>query len=213
MPAALADSPTNTPVRISRRTPIAVPGFGSPAPPSPGDSSAALDDYFERLDAAFASMQQTPAPPAPDAEEPAGAAVFPAGPASFVSGAETGGPGPEQAQPGADALTPGSPVDEAERVPAVPGIQPSAHPAGIAQAFSALFAEERGEAAPGPVPGLFGPPALPQALLDTLVERVTQQVLERLSDRVVCETVTEIVSRVSERLVREEIDRVKATLK
>jgi len=199
IPAALVGSPMGAPVWISRRTPIAVPGFGSPAPPSPGASSAALDDYFDRLDAAFAALRQKPAAPASEAEE--------------LGEAGTDTLHPEQAQPGPDALTSGPRLDEPARVPAASGIQPSVHPPGIAQAFSALFAAERGEAAPGPIPGLYGAPALAQASLDDLVERVTQQVLERLSDRVVRDTVTEIVSRVSERLVRDEIDRVKATLK
>jgi CheY-like chemotaxis protein len=213
IPAALIGSPMDASVRISRRTPIAVPGFGSPAPPSSGDSSAALDDYFDRLDAAFATLQQTPAAPAPEAEESAGAAAIPASPASFVSvsGADT--LQPEQAQPGADALKPGPRLDEPAEAPAASGVQPSAPPLGIAQAFSAMFAAERGEAAPDPTARLFGGPALPQASPDDLVERVTRQVLERLSDRVVRDTVTEIVSRVAERLVREEIDRVKTTLR
>ena len=194
IPAALVGSPMDASVRINRRTPVAVPGFGSPAPVSPGVSSAALDDYFDRLDAAFATLQQTPAAPASEAAE-----LGEASPDTLQ---------PEQAQPGAEAPTSGPRLDE----PAA-GIPPTAHPPGIAQAFSALFAAERGEAAPGPMPGLYGAPALPQASLDDLVERVTQQVLDRLSDRVVRDTVAEIVSRVSERLVREEIDRVKATLK
>ena len=209
MPAALVGSPMDASVRVSRRTPIAVPGFGSPAPVSPGASVAALDDYFDRLDAAFATLHQTPAAAASDAEVSAEAAAFPASPASFVGEPATDTLHPEQAQPGADALKSGPGLEE----PAASGIQPSAHPPGIAQAFSALFAAERGEAAPGLLPRLFGAPALPQASPDDLVERVTLQVLERLSDRVVRDTVTEIVSRVSERLVREEIDRVKATLK
>ncbi len=37
--------------------------------------------------------------------------------------------------------------------------------------------------------------------------------LERLSDRVVRETTAEIVSSIAERLVREEIDRIKAAIK
>jgi hypothetical protein len=201
-------------VRISRRTPIAVPGFGSPAPPSPGDSAAALDDYFDRLDAAFATLQHVPAAPAPETEESAGLEPSPAEAVFPVSEPGTGALHPDQAPTRADELTSGAPHDEPARMPAASqGSQPSAHPHGIAQAFSALFAAERGEAPPGPMPGLYGTPALPQASLDELVERVTQQVLERLSDRVVRETVTEIVSRVSERLVRDEIDRVKATLK
>jgi len=51
-------------VRISRRTPIAVPGFGAPALP-PASTTAELDEYFEKLDAAFATLQQTPAKPEP----------------------------------------------------------------------------------------------------------------------------------------------------
>ena len=83
---------------------------------------------------------------------------------------------------------------------------------GIAQAFSALFAAERGETA-ADIPSFIGPAAMPQASVDDLVERVTRQVLERMSDRVVRDTVTDLVSRVAERLVRDEIERVKATLK
>ena len=161
MPAALVGSPMDASVRVSRRTPVAVPGFGSPAPVSPGASVAALDDYFDRLDAAFATLQQTPAAPASDAEASAEAAAFPASPASFVGESATDTLHPEQAQPGADALESGPRPDELAWVPAASGIQPSAHPPGIAQAFSALFAAERGEAAPSLVPRLFGAPALP----------------------------------------------------
>jgi hypothetical protein len=84
--------------------------------------------------------------------------------------------------------------------------------AGIAQAFSALFAAERGETTIG-IPSLVGPAAMPQPSVDDLAERVTRQVLERLSDRIVRETVADVVSQVAERLVRDEIERVKATLK
>jgi hypothetical protein len=42
---------------------------------------------------------------------------------------------------------------------------------------------------------------------------VTRRVLERLSDRVVRETAADIVSKIAERLIREEIDRIKASLK
>ena len=141
-------------------------------------------------------MHQAPAAPAPEAEERAG------------TGADTLSPG--QVPRDADAVPPVPPIE----VPALAGTQPAVRPPGIAQAFSALFAAERGEAPPpAPMPGLYSAPALPQASLDDLVEQVAQRVLERLSDRVVRDTVTDIVSRVSERLVREEIDRVKATLK
>jgi CheY-like chemotaxis protein len=174
--------------RISRRTPIAVPGFG--APTAPAESHAALDEYFENLDAAFATLHQATAVPGPALADEA------SGP-EFIS---------------LDAATPAQPsaADAAPPVAAAPA--PAPRGAGIAQAFSALFAAERGETVPE-LPVLMGPAALPQASMDDLVERVTRQVLERLSDRVVRDTVTDIVSRVSERLVRDEIERVKATLK
>ena len=48
---------------------------------------------------------------------------------------------------------------------------------------------------------------------DDLIEQITRRVLERLSDRVVRDTVSEIVSAVAERLVREEIERIKGATK
>ncbi len=50
--------PDASTIRISRRTPFAVPGFAAPPAAPPTASEAALDDYFERLDAAFASLGQ-----------------------------------------------------------------------------------------------------------------------------------------------------------
>jgi len=58
-------------IRIGRRTPIAVPGFGAPALPPPASPAAELDDYFEKLDAAFATLQQ--APPKPESPGVSGA--------------------------------------------------------------------------------------------------------------------------------------------
>jgi CheY-like chemotaxis protein len=177
--------------RISRRTPIAVPGFGAPAPPA--EKHAALDEYFDRLDAAFANLQQPPSAAEPPSAEPA--------------------PPAPSAESGEEVSSPDAMQEHAPAAPAAPTPSLTPRAPGIAQAFSALFAAERGEAVPD-MPVLIGPPAaLPQASMDDLVERVTRQVLERLSDRVVRDTVTDIVSRVSERLVRDEIERVKATLK
>ena len=43
-------------------------------------------------------------------------------------------------------------------------------------------------------------------------EQVTERVLQRLTDRVVREAVAEIVSAIAERLVREEIERIKSAI-
>jgi hypothetical protein len=177
-----AQEPDET-IPLSRRTPIAVPGFG--APPPPAESHAAVDEYFERLDEAFATLQQAPAAAAP--EQAQAEAAAPAG------SSETAAPA------GSSETT------------APPAKAPAPAP-GIAQAFAALFAAERGETA-AEIPTFIGPSPLAQVSADDLAERVTRQVLERLSDRVVRDTVTDIVSQVAERLVRDEIERVKATLK
>ena len=82
----------------------------------------------------------------------------------------------------------------------------------LADAFAALLAAEQG--APNPVPAW--PPIrvveVP-VVSENLVEQVTRRVLDRLSDRVVRETVADLVSTIAERLIREEIERIKASLK
>jgi CheY-like chemotaxis protein len=94
------------------------------------------------------------------------------------------------------------------------GVQPPASPAArkelplLEDAFAALLAAEQAEA-PASAPAW--PATLPSA--DELAERVARMVLERLSDRAVKEAVAEIVSQTAERLVRDEIDRIKAALK
>jgi hypothetical protein len=45
--------------------------------------------------------------------------------------------------------------------------------------------------------------------MDLLVERVVERVLAVMSDRIVRETVTGMVSSTAERLIREEIERLK----
>ena len=195
--APVAAKPAETPVLVSRRTPIAVPGFGAPTPPV--ESRAALDEYFDRLDAAFANLQQ-PSADGAAAEPQPGAAL-----ADAMAGSSE--PGDQQAAAAPRRSVPAAPTPAPEPAPKTAG-----QVAGIAQAFSALFAAERGETSPD-LPAFVGPAAVPQVSVDDLAERVTRQVLERLSDRVVRDTVADIVSRVAERLVRDEIERVKATLK
>ena len=56
--------------------------------------------------------------------------------------------------------------------------------------------------------------AAPAAVSDDLVEAVTRRVLDRLTDhRVVRDTVADVVSSIAERLVREEIERIKSSIK
>jgi CheY-like chemotaxis protein len=82
----------------------------------------------------------------------------------------------------------------------------------LAEAFAALLEAEHA-AAPGPRPSwpASEPPRV--AVSGEVVDQVTRQVLDRLSDGVVRETVSDIVSGVAERLVREEIERIKSNIR
>ena len=81
----------------------------------------------------------------------------------------------------------------------------------LADAFAALLAAEQGA-----TPGISPWPAAPTAtatVSDDTIELITRRVLDRLSDAVVRQTVSDIVSTIAERLVREEIERIKASIK
>lgn len=155
------------------------------SPPVNTASIARLDDYFERLDQAFAARAfDTPAV-AP--EEQSAPAVEPS----------------DQLASEEPSMSTGGTFDPA-----------------LAGAFSALLAAEQSGSAmdafvdwipddPEPQPATGGAPEVTDALLDTIVRRV----LERLSDTVVRETVAAIASETTERLVREEIERIKSNIK
>jgi CheY-like chemotaxis protein len=157
-------------------------------PPATGAATAAdrrtdLDEYFDQLDAAFANLATT----GPARKTPALAPLDP--PAVPVSYA--------------------SPLTEFEHdtrsVKTEPAVLPS-----IGDAFAALLAAEQTDLTAAlstwPAPA-------PSPLDDQALDRIARRVVEQLSDRVVREAVGEIVSATAERLVREEIDKLKATIK
>jgi CheY-like chemotaxis protein len=157
--------------------------------PQPGQSAHAdmsLDDYFDRLDAAFANLTGTPA-----GHE--GAAAAP--PAS-------GGPAAADADPedaGGHLVTFG------------PGGSLS-----VSEAFAALLdAEQMFDSSPvhdGQPPWAAAPPAeatINEAFIDNVARRVT----ERMGEAALREAVVQAVSVTAERLIREEIERLKATIK
>jgi hypothetical protein len=80
----------------------------------------------------------------------------------------------------------------------------------VADMFAALFAAEQGEAAPTPLP----PARVPQppVVTDQLIDEVTRRVIERLAPDAASELVAQIVSEVAERLVREEIVRIRSAV-
>jgi CheY-like chemotaxis protein len=145
-------------------------------------SAAELDGYFDRLDAAFASISGGPGSSVPTLDLPL----------SYAS------PKKEFEAPAA------SPVIAGPRP--TPGVKPALPP--LADAFAAILAAEQA----APESAAAGWPAtvtVGAAVTEDLIEQVTRRVMERLTDRVVRETAAEIVSAVAERVVREEIERLK----
>jgi len=221
---------------------------------APASQGQPLDDYFDRLDAAFSNVSTAPGASVASGPKPSppplGPAAVPASPTAdtvidwFNKVPSGDGAAADQwdfpvAAPSAESLdlplsysssSLATPVEVAAPLAAVP---PSAHVESSAPiaafepvAASAPPAAFRLVAAPAPVapiaPVKASPVELPSladalppaaAITDELVENVTRRVLDRLTDQVVRDTVGDIVSKVAERLVREEIERIRASLK
>jgi CheY-like chemotaxis protein len=218
----------------SAAPPASVPAPEPPAlepQPRPVDS---LDEYFDRLDAAFAQHapagQPAPLEPAPTPQRPAeSAASATAARADFgdwdlptMAGAQQP---PELAQPPAVAaapvarsVAPSPAVAAQETAPAAASVGTATldnalsaageapAPSGtegpaLADAFAALLAAEQALSV-RPVAASAGA-SVP--VTDDVVEEVVRRVIARMSDQAVRETVLQV----AERMVREEIDRVK----
>ena len=186
----------------SARTPAAAPPpAAAPEPPaasSPGKGEA-LEDYFDRLDAALATLNTAPppleviprepepaAPPArPSPSEPARPAAAPAPPPPAPPAGHAAAR-PQEA-PAAAA------VADAAALVEIPAALPALH-----EAFAALLSAERGQPV---VPA----PAVRESITDEVIEDIVRRVLARMGD----DDMRRAVLDTAERLVREEIDRVK----
>jgi CheY-like chemotaxis protein len=216
-----------------------------------GDS---LEDYFDRLDAAFANMGAEPvqvptpaaAPPAapkpipvrsqpatvedfaswdpdlagdasrPASHAPAAAPAAAVAPAPAVSPALPPAPPLSVAPPAAPVAPPAAPV--APPVVAPPPAVQQSHRAAVpappqvslAEAFASLLAAEHGQSiTPAPThrgaeSGLIESPT-PAVAPPPAIDDIVQRVLDRLQDQDMRRTVVDV----AERLVREEIDRIK----
>jgi CheY-like chemotaxis protein len=207
--------------------------------PLPVPRRTDLDDYFDQLDVAFANLANTSAtrkpPPEPDIEPAVGLSY--ASPladfeiADAVAGDDPGAPLPQASADKAAAFARGL-ADEtsfitatpAERVIGVPSPDRSAEQTGrherndaplpsISETFAALLAAERNEP-----PAAHAPASPPRAspvsqLDDQTINRIAKLVAEQLSDRAIREIAGEIVAATAERLVRQEIERIKSTIK
>jgi CheY-like chemotaxis protein len=196
-----------------------------------------LEAYFDRLDAAFTSMGTAeapplapPAPPQPEAASPSTTSrapipVSPPKPAVPAPPARDEGPldlsswdpqlagdpvrpavppppaPPEPPPPAPMQTTPPAAAAPAQAPVAAPVSPPGPAPApSLVDAFAALLsAEQRVQISPSAAPGGQAP-----AISDQVVDEIAQRVLARLADQT-----RPTVLDVAERLVREEIERIK----
>jgi hypothetical protein len=158
----------------------------TPAPPPAARGPESLEAYFDRLDAALSTLSTSPPPlETPAAQEP----VIQEPPVERQVAAESAG----VARPAADAGTrPPAPAGPAATAPVA---APSLY-----DAFTALLAAEKGQ---GPPPGEAGP--APAFISDELIEEIVGRVLARMAD----DRMRQAVLDTAERLVREEIERIK----
>lgn len=109
---------------------------------------------------------------------------------------------------------PDEPAAQDEPAPPVAQVVPAEAPASappeagtIAHAFSALLAVEQGEPGARPVRLTVAPS---EPVIDSqLIEKIVQQVIERLAPGTVKDVVSDVVSDVAERMVRDEIARIR----
>ena len=160
-------------------------------PPGPDES---LDDYFDRLDAAFATMDDTPS--APRAEPP-----------RHTRGTEERLDVPTLDDLlGPDFAASPAPIDLPLHAVTPPPVEPPTRSL-VADAFAALLAVEQGD--PGAKPVRLTSGTAEPVITDALVDELTRRVIARLAPDAVRAVVAEVVSEVAERLVREEIDRIR----
>jgi hypothetical protein len=191
-------------------TPVASQVTSSTSPPE--DS---LEDYFDRLDAAFATLGNAPAghgSAAPLESDDAGLEL-PTLDHVLRPGAGDGRRLGVSPLASLRPLEPASPPSVPLPAPPPPAVTPPAQESEtggrslLAQAFNALLAVEQGEPAAGPIRLTREEP--PPIVTEAMVEEVTRRVLLRLSPDSVRGVVADIVSEIAERLVREEIHRIR----
>jgi hypothetical protein len=203
--------PADVSARSGRAPSDAAQAEGTAAP-KPLES---LDDYFDRLDAAFSTDAPTPPPAfdgpiAPPPAAPEGHADFGSWDIPFESRQQRTAPEParEEAPPAPVAAAPAletPPVPPAPAPNEVPAIAPEQTPVAqtpaLADAFAALLAAEQKAGAPvSPAPA-------------TLDEAAIDEIARRVMARLTTDTVRSTVLDVAERLVREEIERIKQQAK
>ena len=165
--------------RLDRLDAAPAPPPAAAAPPSSGD---ALEDYFDRLDAAFANMGAPPSANRLDERHE-----------DLSSGiGELHQPPPQPTPAAEDPMNVWDPDLTSD-------LGPARQPANLANAFAALLASEESDVPPA-LEALGGP-----VVSEDMIEDIVRRVIARMGDGVVRQAVTEV----AERLVRQEIERIK----
>jgi len=181
-------------------------------------SEPKLADYFDRLDAAFAELGEDTdrdLPPRPGIEDDYDGRAVPtlesllAVSSSPEDPRATEVPTPVELSGFDPSLQPQTPESSASS-----SLRESTEPVDgrnlVADMFAALFAVEQGESVAAAVPFQAPRPHTSPAVTDSLVDEVTRRVIERRAPHSAHDLVAQIVSEVAERLIREEITRIKA---
>jgi CheY-like chemotaxis protein len=180
--------------------PAPPPELELPAPPAMDERpdlplsafAATASDPETARGATAITSEEHHAPPAPVAETP-----YVPIPATAISPAPVAeAPSPVAEVPAPAAATP---VTQPEAVAAAQPPVPIHQIPTLADAFAVLLAAEKGE-------------AVPSWPADDIVEQITKRILAQLSERLVRETVADVVNAVAERMIREEIERIKAAI-
>jgi CheY-like chemotaxis protein len=204
---------------------LEVEALGLRPEPAAAPDGNTLDEYFDRLDAAFAHL--TGGQPARDAAglrpaaDPWTAAArptpaWPEGPQFSADGpaAADGEFDPDRRAPvvfgqGPETGASSSPADDLDAIASLTSVP-------VPDAFAALLDAEREHGpdvvhrgqAEGEATVLLPGPAMTPAFVDEVARRV----IERLGEPALRDVVAEAVSTVAERLVREEIERIKSSI-
>jgi CheY-like chemotaxis protein len=196
-----------------------------PEPTPVADPS--LDDYFDRLDAAFAHLtggQAGTSGAKAQAAEPwtaglRGTSDWPpsqsgGSPADRATGTSAGVEGDrpilEVSGPGPEAGASSSPGDDLEAAARAVSVQ-------VPDAFASLLDAEREHGAEvvhrGPASSAAAVVLPGTAVTQAFIDHVVRLVSERLGERAVRDEIARLVSGTAERLIREEIERLKAGIR
>ena len=183
---------------------------------APRQQESKLDDYFQGLDAALAvldtKVEARPATPSPELDDFRSSDV-PTLEKLLGSTPLRDTTGPIEPSFAASAMS-ASVLEGLTGHARAADPAPAAPPGGggnvILDAFNALLAMEQGEPRPASRPHATA--SGPAVITDNLVDEVTRRVIERLAPGTARDLVKQIVSEVAERLVKEEITRIKSAV-